>query len=77
MRKQEITRFTFDCPTNLHSIAKMKAAASKVSLKDYLLKILIADISNSSEFVDDYTYQKELKNLLSKDYELLKKLSDK
>lgn len=77
MKKQEITRFTFDCPSNLHSIVKMKAAAAKKSLKDYFLDILTKNIYEPVEFIDDTTYQKELKKLIINDQELLKKLSDK
>jgi len=37
---KDVIRFTFDCPTDLHTIAKMKASALHQSMKDYLIGLL-------------------------------------
>lgn len=76
--EREITRFTFDCPTKLHSIAKMKAVACNQSLKDYLIGLLLKDVSkHPPKFMDAQSFQKELHKILEKDAELMKKLTDR
>lgn len=78
LHEREVTRFTFDCPTELHSIAKMKASASRQSLKDYLIGLLIKDISeNPPKFIDTKGFQAELSKILEQDAELMKKLTDR
>lgn len=69
-------RFTFDCPSELHTAAKMKASALKQSLKDYLIGLLAKDaIENPPKFVNDKSFKKELQKLLHLDADLMKKLS--
>lgn len=75
--EREITRFTFDCPTELHSIAKMKASALKQSLKNYLIDLLVKDVSeNPPKFVDSKIFQAELSRILEHDAELMRKLKE-
>lgn len=72
------TRFTFDCPTDLHSIAKMKAASLKKSLKEYLVALVIKDISASPpKLIDKKSFKKEIDRILKDDAELMKKLADR
>lgn len=80
MQKQTkaVTRFTFDCPTELHAIAKMKASALHQSLKDYLVHLVIKDVSeNPPRFMDEKTFQKQLNMLSENDLELMKRLKDR
>jgi hypothetical protein len=37
---KSLTKFTFDCPTELYSIIKMKALAAKQTIKDYLIGLI-------------------------------------
>lgn len=76
--QKEVVRFTFDCPTDLHTIAKMKASALKQSLKEYLVGLLVKDaMENPPKFLDNKTFKKELNKILEDDAELMKKLADK
>lgn len=76
--EKETTRFTFDCPSDLHSIAKMKASALRQSLKDYLIGLLIKDVSeNPPKFMDSGAFQNELKKILEDDADLMRKLKDR
>jgi hypothetical protein len=76
--EKETIRFTFDCPTDLHSIAKMKASASKQSLKEYLIGLIVKDISeNPPRFMDEKSFKAELNRILENDAELMKKLTNR
>jgi hypothetical protein len=78
MHKKETIRFTFDCPTDLHAIAKMKASGLHQSLKDYLVHLVIKDVSeNPPKFMDEKAFQKQLNMLLENDYELMKRLKER
>lgn len=75
---KHITRFTFDCPSDLHSTVKMKALAVKQSVKDYLIGLIIKDISaNPPQFIDKISFEDHLKTALEKDKNLMKKLTDR
>lgn len=74
--KEEVVRFTFDCPVDLHTMAKMKASALKKSMKEYFIGLLAKDVvENPPKFVDDKTFKKELLKVLHNDKELMEKLS--
>lgn len=76
--QKDVIRFTFDCPTDLHTIAKMKASALKQSLREYLVGLLVKDaMENPPKFLDNKTFKKELKRILEEDADLMKKLADK
>src|ERR1700733_8138086 len=67
---------TFDCPTDLHSIAKMKASSLKKSLREYLVGLIIKDAEeNPPKFLDNKNFKKELKRILEDDADLMKKLA--
>jgi hypothetical protein len=73
---KNVIRFTFDCPIELHTAAKMKALALKQSLKDYLIGLLAKDaVRNPPKFLDEKAFKKELKKILHDDTELMQKLS--
>jgi hypothetical protein len=75
---KDTVRFTFDCPSDLHAFAKMKAAALKKTVKDYLLGLLAKDaMENPPKFLNDKAFKKELKSILENDVELMQKLSKK
>ncbi len=75
---KDVIRFTFDCPIDLHTIAKMKASALHQSMKDYLIGLLARDaVENPPQFLDNKSFKKELKNILQDDAELMQKLSDR
>lgn len=75
---KDVIRFTFDCPTDLHTIAKMKASALKQSMKDYLIGLLAKDAAeNPPKYLDNKSFKKELKKILQDDAKLMKKLSDR
>lgn len=46
--KKKLTRVTFDCPTELHFLAKKKSILSRGSLKDYLVNLILDDVSKES-----------------------------
>ena len=72
------TRFTFDCPSALHTIAKMKAAALKKSVREYVIDLLVKDAEeNPPKFLSDKAFKKELKKIHSEDAKLMKKLADR
>lgn len=76
--QKEVVRFTFDCPSGLHMIAKMKASALKQSMREYLVGLLIKDaMENPPKFIDNKTFKKELKKILKDDADLMRKLADK
>lgn len=76
--QKEVVRFTFDCPADLHTIAKIKASASKQSLKDYLINLLAKDVvEHPPKFLNNEKFENELKKILENDAELMKKLADK
>jgi hypothetical protein len=71
-------RFTFDCPMELHTIVKMKASSLKQSMREYFINLLIKDATeNPPKFLDNKTFKKELKKILDKDDELMRKLADR
>lgn len=73
---KDVIRFTFDCPINLHTVAKMKASALKQSMKDYLISLLAKDAAeNLPQFLDNKSFKKELKKILHNDTSLMQKLS--
>ena len=75
---KEVIRFTFDCPIDLHTIAKMKASALHQSMKDYLIGLLAKDaVENPPKYLDSKSFKKQLKNILQDDAELMQKLSDR
>ncbi|MFI5344629.1 MAG: hypothetical protein ACHQUC_10480 [Chlamydiales bacterium] len=76
--QKEVVRFTFDCPVDLHTIAKMKASALKKSLREYLVSLLVKDaMENPPKFLDNKAFKKELKKILEDDADLMRKLADK
>ncbi len=75
---KDVVRFTFDCPIDLHTIAKMKASALHQSMKDYLIGLLAKDaVENPPKYLDSKSFKKQLKNILQDDTELMQKLSDR
>ena len=75
---KDVIRFTFDCPIDLHTVAKMKASALHQSMKDYLIGLLAKDaVENPPKYLDNKSFKKELKNILQADAELMQKLSDR
>jgi hypothetical protein len=75
---KDVIRFTFDCPIDLHTIAKMKASALHQSMKDYLIGLLAKDaVENPPKYLDSKSFKKQLKNILEDDAELMQKLSDR
>ena len=75
---KDVVRFTFDCPIDLHTVAKMKASALHQSMKDYLIGLLAKDaVENPPKYLDNKSFKKELKNILQDDAELMQKLSDR
>ena len=76
--KEGMVRFTFDCPDELHTMAKIKASALKKSLKDYFIGLLAKDVTeNPPKYLDNKLFKKELKRILEEDTELMRKLADK
>lgn len=76
--QKEVVRFTFDCPTELHTIAKLKASALKKTMREYLVGLLVKDVmENPPKYIDKKTFRKELNKILEDDAELMKKLADK
>jgi hypothetical protein len=76
--QKDVVRFTFDCPIDLHTVAKMKASALHQSMKDYLIGLLAKDaVENPPKYLDNKSFKKELKNILHDDDELMRKLSDR
>ena len=74
---KEVIRFTFDCPIELHTSAKMRASALKQSMKDYLIGLLAKDaVKNPPKFLDEKAFRKELKRILHDDAELMQRLSE-
>ncbi|SPJ31874.1 hypothetical protein [Candidatus Protochlamydia amoebophila] len=75
---KDVIRFTFDCPIDLHAIAKMKASALHQSMKDYLIGLLAKDaLENPPKYLDSKSFKEQLKNILQDDAELMQKLSDR
>ena len=75
---KDVIRFTFDCPVDLHTVAKMKASALHQSMKDYLIGLLAKDaMENPPKYLDNKSFKKELKTILKDDAELMQKLSDR
>ena len=73
-----VIRFTFDCPEELHTMAKIKASALKQSMRDYFIGLLTKDVvENPPKFLDSKAFRKELKRILEDDAELMKKLADR
>lgn len=74
--QKEKIRFTFDCPIDLHTAAKMRASAMHQSLKDYLINLVAKDVvENPVKFLDKKSFKKQLKKLLKDDDELMQALS--
>lgn len=75
---KDVIRFTFDCPVDLHTAAKMKASALHQSMKDYLIGLLAKDaVENPPKYLDSKSFKSTLKHILQDDAELMKKLSDR
>ena len=75
---QDNVRFTFDCPLELHTMVKMKAASLKQSLRDHFIGLLAKDLTeNPTQFLDNKHFKKELKRILEEDEKLMKKLADR
>ena len=76
--QKDVIRFTFDCPIDLHTVAKMKASALHQSMKDYLIGLLAKDaVENPPKYLDNKSFKKELENILQNDAELMQKLSNR
>ena len=76
--QKDVIRFTFDCPIDLHTVAKMKASALHQSMKDYLIGLLAKDaVENPPKYLDNKSFKKQLKSILQDDAELMQKLSDR
>lgn len=77
-QSKETTRFTFDCPTELHSAFKMKALCIKQTVKDYLVGLIIKDVcENTPPHIDKNCFEDQLRIALQKDAGLMRKLSDR
>jgi len=75
---KDVIRFTFDCPIDLHTVAKMKASALHQSMKDYLIGLLAKDaVENPPKYLDNKSFRKELKHILQDDAALMQKLSNR
>ena len=75
---KETTRFTFDCPSELHSAFKMKALCVKQTVKDYIVSLIIKDIcENPPPHIDKDFFENQLRIALQKDAGLMRKLSNK
>lgn len=75
---KDMTRFTFDCPTELHFSVKMKALSCKKSVKDYLIGLISKDMSqDTSPFLNDAEFKKVLPSFLEKHKGLMKGLADR
>jgi hypothetical protein len=75
---KDVIRFTFDCPIDLHTVAKMKASALHQSMKDYLIGLLAKDaVENPPKYLDNKSFKKQLKSILQDDAALMQKLSDR
>ena len=75
---KDVIRFTFDCPVDLHTVAKMKASALHQSMKNYVIGLLVKDaVENPPKYLDSKSFKKQLKNILQDDAELMQKLSDR
>ena len=73
---KDVVRYTFDCPTDLHTFAKIKSSAKHQSLKDYLVGLLAKDaVEDPVKFVDNKAFKKELNRILEDDADLMKRLS--
>lgn len=73
---KEITRFTFDCPTELHFSVKMKALSCKKTVKDYLIGLITKDVSQSPDpFMKDSEFKKALPTFLEKHKGLMEGLA--
>lgn len=76
--QREMVRFTFDCPSDLHTVAKMKASSLKQSMREYLVNLLIKDsLENPTKFIDSKAFKKEIEKIIENDADLMKKLADK
>lgn len=76
--RDDVIRFTFDCPVELHTIAKMKATSLKQSMKEYLVGLLVKDaVEHPPKYVDNKTFRKALNDILKNDADLMQKLSDR
>jgi len=77
-QSKEITRFTFDCPTELHSAFKMKALCGKKTVKDYLVGLIIKDVcENPPPHIDKDCFENQLRMALQKEAGLMRKLSER
>jgi len=73
---KEITRFTFDCPTELHFSVKMKALSCKKTVKDYLIGLICKDVAQDSiSPIKDSEFKKELPAFLEKHKGLMEGLA--
>lgn len=77
-KSKKITRFTFDCPTDIHCTLKMKAISYKKTVKDYLVGLIVRDLmTETPSFMDDEEFQKQLAFVFENDIELLRGLHNR
>ena len=75
---KDFVRYTFDCPTELHTFAKIKSSAQRQSLKEYLIGLLVKDaMDNPPKFMDNETFKKELNRIIEGDSDLMTRLADR
>lgn len=75
---RDMTRFTFDCPKELHSTLKLKALERHQSVKDYLISLVIKDISeNKPQFLPQDVFEKLMDAGMKKHEALMEKLARK
>lgn len=83
---KKVTRITFDCPSDLHSQAKIDAIHSKKTIKDYIIDLIVDKLNENKEhkfidensfIIDDDSFNNRLKESLEKDSSLMKKLADR
>lgn len=76
--KKHTSRIEFDCPPKLLILAKKKAKAQNKSLDEYFLGLIMKDsIAVSSNYVDQETFDKVIKQRLKDDDDLLRNLSQR
>ena len=77
-KTKEIIRFSFDCPTDIHTTIKMKATFYKKTVRDYLLNLIAKDLAEDTPcFISNEDCHNQLKMIFKKDDDLMKGLANR
>lgn len=77
MEQHKKVRLTIDLDADQHAMLKMAAAKRGISMRQFVIENLAANVSKEVTFVDDQAFEKAFHKSMRKHAKILKDLADK